>query len=433
MIVDTTNGETHSIPEEEEFRYKKASDAISSQNFDSLTEILYPQDFFIFPEFSFIDNSLCLKGEKLPNAVSLNLINNKEQFEGLYNFWVTSTNRNWDEQKKELVTLLNSGGYPITDKGFHFVHFGNVIDNDVFFKCLVSDPLNQYFKDKMSLENIIQDVFGTHTKKLEKVILKNFFREGIVFPEFYTIGLIFSDSLDIQNIIKILSDENKFNNFSILSRLPKERLLQCKSFINKYFKGKDKKLMNFLNKPNAVNSLLQSVSLYLDIKDKVDLNLSSLNFNSFQSLHSILSSENHKLRYPLQKIDVPKNFPALVKNKQACLFEDYNIEYPKSNYDLIKWSAIMNNCIRGYSDVAGSPETLILALTKDGEMFVNMELKLDNNSWYINQFSKYGNNGIKNSDLAKNVFNHIKKEIIYWKEPQFKKFTKNKHYFVLSI
>ena len=431
MIIDLSNGENHAIPVNEAFRYEKAVNALNNNNYEELKKILYPDKHFSLPGFEMIDNSLYLNGEKLPNIVSLSLIHNEDFFYGLYNFWMNSSKRNWDSLKEELVTALNNGGYPISDDGFFIAtkHYSKD-DIGVFFSYAQShERYRDIFDKKLKIPEIIDSLSCKNSKKLTKVFNNVIFNKESkdIKTSYFTMIEFFSHNIKHENLIKLL-EKTPYNQIQCLRNINSRRIDLCIDFLNTYYKNKDQKIINLFESSskdwNPYNSFIQAVTILNDLKLKIDIDINTLNFKSFKELYELLLREEHKLKHKPKRIDMPSNFPALIKNKKALqIDEEHSLIYPESNYDLAEWSSKMSNCIRGYTDRANDPNFIIMAVMKGEQMLINLEFRKieSDNEWRIIQFKKYGNRGEEGSKLAKKVFNHVKKEIIEWREPPFSK------------
>ena len=430
MIIDLSTGDNHAIPVNEEFRYNKAVSALNSQNYDDLKKILYPDQHFSLPGFEMKDNSLYLNGEKLPNVVSLALIHDEEFFYGLYNFWMTSSKRNWSDLKEELVEALENEGYPISDDGFFIAtkHYAKN-NGDIFFNYNQSHPrYSSLFQRKLKTSEIIEYFCSKNSKKMTKIFNEKVFDKESkeIKTAYFTLMELFADNIKHENLIKLIK-ETPYNQIAPFRNINTNRIDLCKEFIYTYYRNKDTKIFNMFT-PNEkdwtpFNSFIQAVTLLNDLKLKIDIDITRLTFKSFKELYEILLKEERKLKFKPVAIDMPANFPALTKNPKALIIDnEHTLIYPQSNYDLAEWSSKMSNCIRGYTDRANSPDYIIMAIMKGEEMLVNLDFRKDlDGKWYINQFKKYGNRGEESTNFAQKVFKHIKKEIINWKEPPFKK------------
>lgn len=97
--------------------------------------------------------------------------------------------------------------------------------------------------------------------------------------------------------------------------------------------------------------------------------------NSLMALHDLCIHIKNKEKVVKRRFLFPK-FQEIINHLQS--FEEFEIRFPKNNYDLIDWGNSLNNCIgtAEYSEMALKNKILLMGLFLEGELMYTAEVNL---------------------------------------------------------
>lgn len=228
----------------------------------------------------------------------------------------------------------------------------------VFYKML---------KQCKSIEVLLKKYFGVLSKGLQSTILNKLFRNNELSLTLFRIAPIINSIKNLDNkrdFIESLS----INEFDKMSADQIQRLVTILGNIDNI---KHKEILQYINlMPKNIDSalLVTRYDTFFDFIFEYQLNLIEKTI-------------------PFKEIAFYKEHPVisiLLENKLR-INNFMEVEFPKSNIDLEKYSLKMTNCIRGYFNSIG-PSCILFGVYLDGQLEYNVELNLQTKK--IRQFER---------------------------------------------
>jgi hypothetical protein len=411
----------------DDYRYSKIRENLENGNFELVENIVDPNDNLDKEGFIIKNGLVHYEDQPIPSVLGnkfLEVQQNSWEFRSIFNFWYNLKSRlNREESANVISELIKRNAYAVTEDGFYFVYKNESTDisknvlnkklgNVFHFYNYSTCPNNYfaYFEDKKNINEILEDVFGFCSKKIRNLAISNLFEEtnNYVNYKFFFYGEALKDVLNNDNILFAIENnllDTKLGDVRSYSNL--RQFLKDYS-IEKNGQYSQKKVLNFLQGASNKQHLVDVGLYYHQLKETLNLDIQSIEFsNNCELIYNYLSEEVKKLKCP--KFDL--NTDMSILNLQDEVIEnEFRILVPFTNYDLIEWSNIMQNCIGSYGNQVLSKESQIFAImdNKTNEMLYNIEIQKRT----IRQFSTRANKPPKKTDRSKILRFLMSKNII---------------------
>lgn len=391
-----------------DLRYPQIKEAIESGATDDILSLVDPTRVLNKEGFVVKDGLVYFKDEPIPTILGNKFLEfklSKVSFISLVNFWLNLKKRaDFDSCKETIVSMLSKEAYPVTTDGFYVVYRDNYASQGVTSKLI---PFFNYsgsyyashFEKKMTLENIIVEVFGFNSKKLQKLVVQGLFVPGQshLCDRVFHYGTAFKGLLSPNNLFTLM-EKDVFKTLRTGS-LEEFRLLN--TFLSEFAKTKEgsiseKKILNLFDQPASMRDLADALTRYNELKKRsVTINIQADTLKNISDVAEYLKREIRKIENPEIELEIEKFFPVASKLDNVVI-DNFKIVLPRTNYDLAEWSEIMSNCIRGYAQKVKSGQSLVMAVvdSSSNRMIYNIEIS----NRRIVQFSAKGNSAPNSND-----------------------------------
>lgn len=400
----------------DDYRYERIRENLEKGNIETVVGIVDPSNNINKQGFVVKNGLVYYENQPIPSILGnrfLECQQNSWEFNSIFNFWFNLKSRlNKEESANVINELIDKKAYAVTEDGFYFVYKNdsNDISKNVLNKNLgnvfhfynySTCPNNyfSYFEDRKNINQILENTFGFSSKKLRGIALENLFQEqnNFVNYKFLFYGEAFSGVLNNENIIFAI--ENKLLDINLGDVRSYSSL---KEFFKDYSVEKNgsysqKKILNFLAGATNKQHLVDIGLYYVQLKETLNLDIQNIEFsNNCELIYNYLSEEVKKIKCP--KFDL-NNDIVISDLQDAVIDNEFRILIPKTNYDLIEWGNIMQNCIAQYANQVLNKESQILAIMdhKTNEMLYNIEIQKKT----VRQFSTRANAAPKKYDKNK--------------------------------
>jgi len=399
-----------------DYRYPQFLEMLNKNDAEGVLRVLDPTLILGTEGFSVKDGILFYKDQALPTALGdrfLDLKVNKVSFLAVVNLWFNLKNRtDFNESREQVIEVLSNNGYPLTEDGFVVIFRS---DSEV------SNPLSQaqirfcryssnsvyahYFLAYRTLPEILEDVFGFCSKKLQKLALDSILgsSDGRMSEGFLNFGTAVRGLFSPNNLFALL-EQDGFIRFSSVSPAEFERLKLVNHFLRKIATTKtgeviEKKLMTLLMQAPSLGVLFDCAKTDKELEEKgVTIDYRNIaNFSTIDHYHRYLFREKERLTHPEYQLEVAKHHPQVLEVKDQVV-GNRKIVVPETNYDLVEWSRLMNNCISTYADRVKGGNTLVFAVVdKESErLLYNIEIQ----NKRISQFVGHSNISVHGPDVS---------------------------------
>lgn len=295
---------------------------------------------------------------------------------------------------KCLELLYKSGITELSDNFYHLKHNNNL----VLYK------------------NNIKDIFGLPVKTLKRISSKALAEETGMLDRLKEIYEYDKRYFDFNNYTRAALMFMKYTNITMANNFQYSRKYYIPA-IRTWSPEKLFKTMKYLMNPKINNnSLVDTWELYKDyINMKYSLgddNVSSDFPKDLQYAHDVmaelsyaasLSSETNEAFVQFVNSDFYLSFTTGIgEEKKEFEDDEFAIYAPKKPYDLVRESAQMNNCVKGYVNQIGNRETMVFFLRRKdnpAKSVCTIEVK---SSLTLTQLKAYGNS-IANNDIKQFV------------------------------
>ena len=273
------------------------------------------------------------------------------------------------------------------------------IDKNQKKNFLIPLHLLEVFDRCSNINEVITNFFGTYNKRLDRLITKAFFINGMINYDIFAWGILIQP---LKVNIDILCNHLEQN--LVPNRLYQEEYIKYETHIfQEYYNDKRiLKLIAQMNK-NEIHFMKDSIEMIKIINkynDKVQESSQKIKKlikkpKSFKEIHDYLSILTTQIKQ--------KNFD-LIGQEKIINLEKYSnknlsIKIPLKNYDLIEIGQKLSICVGGghYANKINNKESLIMTVFKNNQLTYCVEL--DYNNYNIIQARGAFNNKVKPKDL----------------------------------
>jgi hypothetical protein len=389
----------------DDYRYSKVKDNLESGNYDSVAQLIDPTYNLNKEGFVVREGLVFYQNSAIPSVLGNRFMQcqqNSWEFRSIFNFWHNLKNRLDRQESSDVIQeLISRDAYAITEDGFYFVYNNNSADisqnvlnknkGNVFHFYNYSTVPNNYFelfRQKQNLDQILENSFGFCSKKLKSIAIRNLFQEenNYINYKFFFFGEALRNILNKDNILFAIENDlidpklGDFGSYANLSQFLKDYS------IDKNGEYSQKKVLNFLKGATNKQHLIDVGIYYSQLKETLNLDIQNIEFsNNCEMIYEYLKEEIKKVECP--KFDLHND--TIILDLQDAVVGDFRILVPMTNYDLIEWGNIMQNCIGTYGQKVRSKECQVIAImnNKTNEMLYNIDIQ----KRQIIQFSTRGN------------------------------------------
>ena len=411
----------------DDYRYPRIKENLESGNFELVSQIVDPTNNLNKEGFVVREGLVFYQNSAIPSVLGNKFVEyqqNSWEFRSIFNFWYNLKNRLSREESSEVIQeLISRDAYALTEDGFYFVYKNessdisqNVLNkkrgNVFHFYNYSTCPNNyfEFFRSKKNLDEILENVFGFCSKKIKGLAISNLFQEqnNYINFRFFFHGEAYKDVLNNDNILFAIENnliDEKFGDYGSYINL--NQFLKDYS-IDKNGNYSQKKVLNFLQGATNKQHLVDVGIYYSQLKETLNLDIQNIEFsNNCELIYNYLSEE-------IKKIECPKfelhNDTCILDLQDAEIGSDFRILVPMTNYDLIEWGNIMQNCIGSFGQKVRDKTCQVIAIMnkKTNEMLYNIEIQKRS----IIQFSSRGNQAPSKLEYKEIVAFLKEKEIV---------------------